>query len=82
MTVRDQATWDHRRARYLSLRVSTLVDLHDPQHPAVRAYLGRYWAASGMVPQVGHRLWDDSAFTTGFSREAGVFGYGNRAARK
>ena len=70
-----------RRARFLSLRVATLVGLLGPTHPKTRALIGRYWAASGMVPQIGHRLWADVAFATGYARESFDRGFNNRSAR-
>lgn len=79
---REGAKHEPARARMLSLRVATLVGLHGTLHPATRAKVGRYWAASGMVPQLGHRLWLDPAFAVGYAREAGTPGHDNRMARR
>ena len=78
---RPEGRHEPRRARFLSLRVATLVGLFGPTHASTRAAIGRYWAASGMIPQVGHRLWSDVAFATGYARESFDRGFNNRSAR-
>jgi hypothetical protein len=80
---RRNARHDERRARYLAIRIAAVLQLHGSStHPAVRSRIGRYFAASGMVPQLDHPVWtSDPPFAIGFVREVGEHGAANRSLR-